>query len=116
MLFKHKSKFSYDKTVSALSESIKEKQGWRVTTVNDYQKSTATFVALEHVGSVNICNPRYASKILSDDKDRGVTAFMPLGLGVYRRQERSGFCLTAKCWSFRQNVRWQHLESNGNGW
>ena len=91
MLFKHRSKFSYDKTVSVLSESIKEKQDWRVTTVNDYQQTTAAFVALEHVGSVNICNPRYASKILSDDKDRGVTAFMPLGLGVYEDKKGQVF-------------------------
>ncbi|MDP3033124.1 MAG: DUF302 domain-containing protein, partial [Rhodocyclaceae bacterium] len=38
---------------------------------------------LERVGSVTICNPRYASRILANDTDRGVTAFMPLGIGVY---------------------------------
>ena len=52
-------------------------------TVNDYQKTTAAFGALERVGSMTICNPRYASKILANDADRGVTAFMPLGIGVY---------------------------------
>ena len=30
-----------------------------------------------------MCNPLYASRILSDDDDKRVTAFMPLGIGVY---------------------------------
>jgi uncharacterized protein (DUF302 family) len=55
--------------------------------VNDYQKSTAAFGTMERVGSVNICNPRYASRILAKDVDRGVTAFMPLSIGVYEDKE-----------------------------
>lgn len=88
MLVKHKSNRSYDETIDVLSEALKKKQDWRVLTVNDYQKSTATFGAIERVGSVSICNPRYASKILANDVDRGVTAFMPLGIGVY--EDRHG--------------------------
>lgn len=83
MLVKHKSNRSYDETIDVLSEALKKKQDWRVLTVNDYQKSTAAFGAIARVGSVSICNPRYASKILANDADRGVTAFMPLGIGVY---------------------------------
>jgi len=91
MLIKHKSKLSYDKTISVLSETLTKNQDWRITTVNDYQKSTVTFGTLERVGSINICNPRYAFKILADDKDRGVTAFMPLGLGVYEDKKGKVF-------------------------
>lgn len=83
MLITHKSSRGYDDTVVALSEALQKKQDWRVLTVNDYQKTTAAFGTLERVGSMNICNPRYASKILANDADRGVTAFMPLALGVY---------------------------------
>lgn len=83
MLIKHKSNRSYDDTVAVLSEALKKEQDWRVLTVNDYQKSTAAFGAIERVGSMTICNPRYASKILSQDANRSVTAFMPLGIGVY---------------------------------
>jgi len=83
MLVKLRSKLTYDETISALSEHLSKKQDWKVLVVNDYQKSTEAFLTLERVGSVNICNPGYASKILADDKNRGVTAFMPLGLGVY---------------------------------
>jgi len=87
MVLKHKSAWSYDKTVTALSEGVKNKQDWRVLTVNDYQKSTESFGAIERVGSINICNPRYASKVLADDKNRGVTAFMPLGIGIYEEKD-----------------------------
>jgi uncharacterized protein (DUF302 family) len=83
MLIKHKSNRSYDDTIAALTEALKKKQDWRVLTVNDYQKSTAAFGAIERVGSMSICNPRYASKILANDADRGVTALMPLAIGVY---------------------------------
>lgn len=91
MLIKHKSKLSYNETVNVLSETLKKKQDWRVIIVNDYQKSTAAFVALERVGSITICNPRHASKILADDKNRFVTAFMPLGLGVYEDKKGQVF-------------------------
>jgi len=91
MLVKLRSKLTYDETISVLDENFKKKQDWKVLVVNDYQKTTEAFVALERVGSVNICNPRYASKILADDKNRGVTAFMPLGLGVYEDKKGQVF-------------------------
>ncbi len=87
MLIRRRSKLGYDATVSALSETLQKKQDWKVLTVNDYQKSTEAFGALERICSINICNPRYASKILADEKNRGVTAFMPLGLGVYENKK-----------------------------
>ena len=83
MLIKHRSKLAYDDTVNALSEAVSKKQDWQVLTVNDYQKKTASFTALERVGSITICNPRYSAKILTEDKNRHVTAFMPLEFGVY---------------------------------
>ena len=83
MLIKHQSSKSYDDTVVALSESLNKKQDWKVLKVHDYQKATAEFGSIERTGSLNVCNPRYASKILANDVDRGVTAFMPLAIGVY---------------------------------
>ena len=83
MLIKHQSNQSYYDTVTALSDSLKMKQGWKVLKVNDYQKATAQFSPIERASSMSICNPRYASNILADDANRGVTAFMPLAIGVY---------------------------------
>jgi uncharacterized protein (DUF302 family) len=83
MLVRLKSKLSYDETLTALSETLMKKQDWHVINVNDFQKSTKDFITIERAGSIDICNPRYVSKILADDKNRGVTAFMPLDLGIY---------------------------------
>ena len=91
MLIKHKSKLSYDETVTALSETLMKKQDWDVLTVNDFQKRTKDFVTIERVGSIDICNPRLVSKILADDKNWGVTAFMPLDLGVYEDKKGQVF-------------------------
>jgi len=91
MLIQHKSKLSYAETVTSLSESVNKKQDWKVLTVNDYKKTTEAFVTLEPTASINICNPRYASRILADDRDRGVTAFMPIGIGVYEDKKGQVF-------------------------
>jgi len=91
MLIKHKSKLSYNETVNVLSETLKKKQDWRVLTINDYQKTTAAFGAMERVGSMNVCNPRYAAKILGDDANRGVTAIMPMAIGVFEDKKGQVF-------------------------
>lgn len=91
MLVKRKSKLNYEDTVTALSEILQKKQDWHVLTMNDFQKNVKDFATLERVGSISICNPRYVSKILADDKNRGVTAFMPLELGVYEDKKGQVF-------------------------
>ena len=91
MLVKHRSSLSYDETVTALSETLTKKQDWQVLNVNDFKQRTKDFVTLERVGSIDICNPRYVSKILADDKNRGVTAFMPLDLGIYEDKKGQVF-------------------------
>jgi len=88
MLVTRKSRRGYAATLAALDEAVKGKADWKVLAVNDYQQATAPFAALDHVGSVNVCNPRYASTILSADTNRIVSAFMPLALGVY--EDRKG--------------------------
>ena len=52
MLDRHKSKLSYDETVTALSEALMKKQDWDVLNVNDFKKRTKDFVTLERVGKV----------------------------------------------------------------
>ena len=91
MLIKRRSNRSYDDTVAILSEGFKKKQDWRILKVNDYQESTAPFGAIEKVCSVNVCNPRSALKILANDANRGVTAIMPLAIGVYEDKKGQVF-------------------------
>lgn len=84
MLVERPSPHGYDETVAMLTQALAAKPDWRVLAVHDYQKSTEPFGAIERAGSMNICNPRYASRILANDVDRGVTAIMPLAIGVYQ--------------------------------
>ncbi len=91
MLIKRKSNRSFDDTLSILSEDFPKKQGWHLLETNDYQERTAPFGAMERVCSMNVCNPRYAWQILSDDANRGVTAFMPLAVGVYEDKKGQVF-------------------------
>ncbi len=88
MLVTRKSRRSYAETLAALNEAVKGKADWKVLAVNDYQQATAPFASLERVGSVNVCNPRYASTVLTRDSNRIVSAFMPLAVGVY--EDRKG--------------------------
>jgi uncharacterized protein (DUF302 family) len=94
MLNQYRSNLSYDDTVAKLGQALEKKQDWRLLTINDYQKSTAAFGAMERVGSMSICNPRYASKILTNDANRKVTAFMPLAIGVY--EDKKGQVLVSQ--------------------
>jgi uncharacterized protein (DUF302 family) len=91
MLIKHKSNRSYDDTLAILSEGFPKKQDWHLLKITDYQENTAPFGAMERVCSMNVCNPRYAWQILSDDANRGVTAFMPLAVGVYEDKKKQVF-------------------------
>ncbi len=91
MLIKHKSKRGYDEALAVLNDSVQKKQDWRLVKINDYQESTANYGVMERVCSVNVCNLRYASKILNDDANRGVTAFMPLAIGVYEDKKGQVF-------------------------
>jgi len=91
MLIKHRSNRSYQDAVAILGEALQKKQDWRTVKINDYQESTSAFGIMERVCSVNVCNPRYASQILKDDANRGVTAFMPLAIGVYEDKKGQVF-------------------------
>jgi len=91
MLIKHKCKQDYTKTLALLTDNLTQKKDWRVLKINDYQESTAAFGPLERVCSVNVCNPKYAFEILKNDANRGVTAFMPLAIGIYENKSGDVF-------------------------
>lgn len=91
MLITRPSAQSYDDTVARLDQTLASKADWRVLAVNDYQKATAAFDEIDRTGSMNVCNPRYASRILSDEEDRAVTALMPLAIGVYEDSQGNVF-------------------------
>lgn len=85
MLVVHKSPLDYPSTVAALNGVIEDRQEWKAPITFDFQRNIdeAGYGAVDKVGTVALCNPLYASRILSADDNKKVTAFMPLGIGVY---------------------------------
>ena len=85
MLIVHESPNDYEATVAALQASIDSRADWKVAYTYDFQQNIteAGHGPIEKVGAVALCNPLLASRILADDDNRKVTAFMPLGIGVY---------------------------------
>lgn len=89
MIVDHESALGFDETVAALTEAVTRKQDWKVLAVNDYQKTIETggFGKMRRIGSIAVCNPRYASRILREDRNKRVTAMMPIEVGIYEDQD-----------------------------
>ena len=90
MLVQHKSSKNFDETVAAIDAAVKKKLDWKILGVNDYQKriKESGYGDMKRVGSIALCNARYSSRILADDGNKKVTAFMPIELGIY--EDESG--------------------------
>ncbi len=88
MLTTYKSKSDFEKTVENLKAAIEAKGDWKFTKEFDFQKNihNAGHDKIEKVGSIAICNPKYASMILSEEPNRKVTAIMPITLGVFENK------------------------------
>jgi len=84
MLKTYESESSYEETVNNLRTAIESKSDWKMTGEFDFKKNIqdAGYDDIENVGSIAICNPKYASMILSEDLNRKVTSIMPLTIGV----------------------------------
>ena len=89
MLVMHESPLGYQETIDALRTGIESKAGWKAVETYDFQRNIhdAGHGPIENVGAVALCHPLYASRILAADDNRKVTAFMPLGIGVYEDTE-----------------------------
>ena len=89
MLIVHESPLGYQETVHALNSVIESRPDWKVPATYDFQETIqgAGHGPIEQVGAVALCNPQYAPRILSADDNKKVTAFMPLGIGVYQDKD-----------------------------
>ena len=89
MLITHESPLNYEDTVAALQKVIEDRSNWKAPDTYDFQSTIhdAGHGPIEKVGTVALCNPLYASRILSADDNKKVTAFIPLGIGVYEDKD-----------------------------
>ena len=88
MLTTYQSNSSYEETINKLRTVIETKNDWKIPKEFDFQKNIqyAGHGNIEKIGSIALCNPKYASMILSEDPNRKVTAIMPLTIGVYEKK------------------------------
>ena len=91
MINTHTSPYGFDETVAAVKKAVASQKGWEVAKVFDIQKNItdAGYPDMTKVKIVALCNPHYAKRILSEDKDKVVTTMMPLGIGVYETNNGS---------------------------
>jgi len=88
MLTTYKSENNLKETLDKLKDAILAAENWKATGDFDFQKNIhdAGHNKIEMVGSIAICNPKYASMILSEELNRKVTAIMPITIGVYEKK------------------------------
>ena len=91
MINVHKSPYGFDETVTAVEKAVASQKGWKVAKIFDIQQNIldAGYKDMTRVKIVTLCNPHYANRILSEDKDKVVSTMMPLGIGVYETKDGS---------------------------
>lgn len=87
MFFENKSKYGFDETVEKLNAVIAE-AGWRVTHTHDLKETmTKNGFVVHPVKVIELCNPKYAYRLLSDDELRIYSNMMPCRLSVYEKAD-----------------------------
>lgn len=87
MFFESKSQWKFDETVNRLADIIAA-NGWKLTYTHDLQatmKKNGFDVASVKV--LELCNPKYAHKLLSDDQLRIYSNMMPCRISVYEKED-----------------------------
>lgn len=87
MFHENRSKYGFDETIERLEEIVSSK-GWRITYTHDMQETmTKNGYSVLPVKVVELCNPAYASRILSDDTLRIYSNMMPCRISVYEKSD-----------------------------
>ncbi len=93
MINEYESKFDFNKTVSSVEKAVNEFDSWKTPKTFDIRQNILDtgFDNMTQVKIITLCQPNYAQKILSNDKDKVVSTMMPLGLGVYENNSGKVF-------------------------
>lgn len=87
MFFESKSKYSFDETVEQLSAQI-EAGGWRLQHVHNLQETmTKNGYDVLQAKVLELCFPKYAYNLLSQDNLRIYSNMMPCRIAVYNKAD-----------------------------
>ena len=87
MFIENKSKFSFEETVSKLTEAV-DQSDWKLIHMHDLQQlmhKNGHEVSPAKV--MEICAPSFAFKLLSKDEERVYSNMMPCRLSVYEKSD-----------------------------
>src|SRR5690554_117938 len=91
MLLESKSRYSFDETVSKLNEIILE-GGWKILHQHDLQEiMKKNGKDILSVKVIELCNPEYAYRLLSDDSLRIYSNMLPCRISVYQKADGKTF-------------------------
>ncbi len=79
-----RSRFGFDETVAAVTESAKE-NGWEIPWIHDLQSEyhAAGHEDMTRVNIIYFCNPDGGNNILCDDRFKEMSVIMPMGVSVF---------------------------------
>lgn len=86
MIHEKQSPYDFDKTVDVILANAKA-EGWLVPKIYDFQASLIKQNQPDpgKVKILKLCQPEYASKLLSQDNSKFVGAMMPCSVSVYEK-------------------------------
>ncbi len=87
MLSEHSSPYGVDETVEKITGNIKQ-AGWSVVSVKQVHEAIAngTDTTRRPVHLIKLCQPGYASRILTQDSNLPISAMMPCVISVYEKE------------------------------
>lgn len=85
MMLENQSKYGFDETIDLLSKTITE-NNWRITNVLDMQETMKkNGKEVRPVKVIEMCNPNYAFKLLSNDSLLNISNMLPCRISVYEK-------------------------------
>lgn len=94
MILVSESKFGFNETIELLNQSIPE-IGWKVVTTHNFQEILLkNGTAISPIKVLEVCNPKYASQLLTVDSLLMYSPLMPCRISVY--EDSAGHCFISR--------------------
>jgi uncharacterized protein (DUF302 family) len=87
MLVESRSKFDFQNTIEKLNVIVVE-SGWKIPAIHDLQNTIRNFgKEILPIKVMEICHPKYSSRLLELNDERIVSTFMPCRISVYEKSD-----------------------------
>ena len=87
MFFEDRSRYPLAETVERFTEEA-AKAGWRIIHTHDLQQTMSkNGFLVKPIEVLELCNPRFAHKLLSDDGLKIYASMMPCRIAVYEKED-----------------------------